>query len=125
MADAAMGGALDLTSQVASVNRLNSSLPRLGATDDTAAARKSATDFASFFLSQALESMYANVSTDSLFGGGNGEQVYRSLLLQEYGKVAAQSGSGTVIVDAVQRQILQLQEHARNAAQLQAQEVPQ
>jgi len=44
-----------------------------------------------------------------MFGGGNGEAVYRSLLLQEYSKVAAKSG-GVGIADAVQREMLRAQE---------------
>jgi flagellar protein FlgJ len=107
-----MDSAMDLTSSIASSSRLAAGSPRPAATGNVVAARKSAEDFASFFLSQSLESMYANVSTDSMFGGGNGEAVYRSLMLQQYGKIAAQSGSGRGIVDAVQAQILRLQEQA-------------
>jgi flagellar protein FlgJ len=108
-----MDNAMDLTNSIAAASRLSAGTPRPAATADVAAARKSAEDFTSFFLSQSLESMYANVSPNSLFGGGNGEAVYRSLLLQEYGKIAAQSGSGRGIVDAVQSQILRLQEQAK------------
>jgi Rod binding domain-containing protein len=72
-------------------------------------AHKVAQDFETFFLSQTFESMFADVGTDSLFGGGNGEQIYRSMLLQEYSKVAAKNG-GIGIADAVQREILRLQE---------------
>jgi hypothetical protein len=112
---------MDLSSQVVTTSRFAQSLPSLpatgsGSTPNLAPARKSAEDFTSFFLSQSLESMYADVSTDSMFGGGHGEEVFRSLLLQEYGKIATQSGSGRAIVDAVQRQILQLQEQAQAAA---------
>jgi len=73
------------------------------------AVHQAAEQFESFFLSQSLESMFAGVDTNSLFGGGPGETVYRSLLLQEYGKIAARSG-GFGIADAVQREILQTQE---------------
>jgi len=53
--------------------------------------------------------MFSGLGADKTFGGGTGESVYRSLLLQEYSKVAANSGS-TGIADAVQREILRLQE---------------
>ncbi len=79
--------------------------PRPSAED----ARKSAEDFAAFFFSQSLESMFSSSGSDTLFGGGSSEAVYRSLMLQEYGKVAARSG-GLGITDAVQREILRLQE---------------
>jgi Rod binding domain-containing protein len=80
-----------------------------GATSDPAAARKAGEDFEAFFLSQVFETMFSGVDADKMFGGGTGENVYRSLLLQEYSKVAAKSGS-TGIADAVQREILRLQE---------------
>jgi flagellar protein FlgJ len=72
-------------------------------------ARKSAEDFAAFFYSQTLETMFSGLGNDALFGGGNAETVFRSLMLQEYGKVVARSG-GLGITDAVQREIIHLQE---------------
>jgi peptidoglycan hydrolase FlgJ len=83
--------------------------PATNATGDASAAQKTGQDFESFFLSQVFESMFNGVSTDPMFGGGNGETVYRSLLLQEYSKVAAKNG-GVGIADAVQREILRAQE---------------
>ena len=79
--------------------------PAAGAQD----AHKAAQDFEAFFLAQAMDSMFAGIESDKLFGAGNGENVYRSLLTQEYAKVAAKSG-GVGIADAVQREILRLQE---------------
>jgi peptidoglycan hydrolase FlgJ len=76
---------------------------------DPGAARKAAEDFESFFLSQSFESMLSGTGADQLFGGGNSETVYRSLLMQEYSKVAARNG-GIGIADAVQREILRVQE---------------
>ena len=76
---------------------------------DAQDARKAAENFEAFFLSQSLDSMFAGVNSDSLFGGGQAENVYRSLLNQEYAKVAAKSG-GVGIADAVQREILRMQE---------------
>jgi peptidoglycan hydrolase FlgJ len=78
-------------------------------TADAGAARKSAQDFESFFLSQSFETMFSGLGTDGLFGGGNGENIYRSLLIQQYSKVAANNG-GIGIAAAVQREILRTQE---------------
>ena len=80
-----------------------------GATADPAAALKAAQDFESFFLSQSFETMFSGIGTDGLFGGGNGESIYRSLLIQQYSKIAAKSG-GVGIAAAVQREILSAQE---------------
>lgn len=82
--------------------------PAAGAQDPSGAA-KVAQDFEAFFLAQAMDSMFAGIESDKLFGAGSGENVYRSLLSQEYAKVAAKSG-GVGIADAVQREILRMQE---------------
>lgn len=87
---------------------VTSSAPTVPNNADVAAAKKAGQDFEAFFLSQAFENMFAGVAADPLFGGGNGESVYRSLLLQEYSKVAAQSGT-TGIGDEVTREILRMQ----------------
>jgi Rod binding domain-containing protein len=78
---------------------------------DVAGARKTAEDFAAFFFSQSLESVFSNMGSDKMFGGGSGEEVYKSLLTQEYGKVMARS-AGAGLADTVQREILRLQESA-------------
>jgi peptidoglycan hydrolase FlgJ len=78
---------------------------------DVAGARKTAEDFAAFFFSQSFETIFGSMSSDSLFGGGSAEGVYKSLLTQEYGKIAARTG-GMGIADTVQREILRLQEMA-------------
>jgi len=76
-------------------------------------AREAAVEFEGFFIASALESMFSGIETDGLFGGGHGEQVFRSMLLQETGKsIAARGGIG--IADAVQREIIRLQEAQTN-----------
>ena len=83
--------------------------PNPAGAQDPSGAHKVAQDFEAFFLAQAMDAMFAGIESDKLFGAGNGENVYRSLLSQEYAKVAAKSG-GVGIADAVQREILRLQE---------------
>lgn len=70
---------------------------------------ETAEDFEAFFITKMMESMYAGVSTDGMFGGGNGEKMYRSLLLNEYGKVMAQTGT-VGVKDDIMRSIIQMQE---------------
>jgi peptidoglycan hydrolase FlgJ len=74
-----------------------------------ATARKTAEDFEGFYLSQVFDQMFSGIGSDAMFGGGNGEQMFRSLLIQQYSKLATRSG-GFGIADAVQREILQAQE---------------
>lgn len=71
--------------------------------------RKTAQDFEAVFLGQMLTPMFESLETDGLFGGGSGERMYRSLLVEEYGKALARSG-GVGIADAVTRQVLAQQE---------------
>jgi Rod binding domain-containing protein len=103
-----MDPSADSLSSIASAS-LATAPPVAAAGTDPAAARKVGEDFESFFLSQSFEGMFSGIGADSLFGGGEGESVFRSMLLQEYSKVAAKSG-GVGIADAVQREILRMQE---------------
>lgn len=88
---------------------IDGTAPSTAPTADLTAAHKAGEDFEAFFLSQVFENMFAGVGTDALFGGGNAESVYHSLLVQQYSKVAAKAG-GVGIADAVQREILRAQE---------------
>lgn len=72
-------------------------------------AKEAAQDFEAFFLSRMCESMFEGVSTEGIFGGGHAEKVYRSLLLNEYGKIMAQNG-GIGVADYVMDAIIQMQE---------------
>ncbi len=76
-------------------------------------AHKAAVEFEGFFIAKALEDMFSGIKTDGLFGGGNGEKIFRSMLLQEYGKsIAERSSIG--LADAVQREIIRHQEVQSN-----------
>jgi Rod binding domain-containing protein len=72
-------------------------------------ARKTAVEFEGFFIAMALENMFSGIETEGLFGGGQGEKVFRSMMLQDYGKTIAERSS-IGIADAVQREIIRLQE---------------
>jgi len=72
-------------------------------------AEKSAEDFEAFFLTKMMESMFDGVSTNGMFGGGNAEKIYRSMLLDQYGKEMAKVG-GVGVKDWVMRSILEMQE---------------
>ena len=78
---------------------------------DLAKAEKSAEDFEAFFLTKMMETMFEGVSTDGMFGGGNAEKIYRSMLLDEYGKEMAKVGT-VGVKQSVMRSILEMQEMA-------------
>jgi len=71
--------------------------------------REAAEQFEAVFIAQMLAPMLEGLETDGIFGGGSGEQVYRSMLVEEYGKAIARSG-GLGIADQVERELLKLQE---------------
>ena len=71
--------------------------------------RQAAEDFEAVFLGQMLAPMFQGLETEGMFGGGSAERVYRSMMVQEYGRAMASNG-GIGIADAVQREILRMQE---------------
>lgn len=72
-------------------------------------AEKSAQEFEAFFLSQMLTHMFSGIKADGMFGGGHGEEMFKSLMVDEYGKMMAKSG-GVGIADQVKAQMLKSQE---------------
>jgi flagellar protein FlgJ len=55
-------------------------------------AKKIAQDFEGLFIGMMVKSMHETVGKDKLTGGGHGEDVYRSLLDQEYVAEAVKRG---------------------------------
>lgn len=66
-------------------------------------------EFEAMFLSQMLAPMFEGISSDGPFGGGFAEESYRGMLIEEYGKMLSQDG-GVGIAEAIQRELLHLQE---------------
>lgn len=84
-------------------------MPKAG-TADTARAAKAGRQFEAMFMSQMMQHMFEGIETDGIFGGGSGEQMFRSLLIDEYGKMVANKGNGIGIGAAVQKMLLSHQE---------------
>lgn len=93
------------------INKPQASLSNQGKKDDQAKIAETAESFEAFFVTKMMESMFENVSTDGMFGGGNAEKIYRSLLLDQYGQAMAKSGQ-IGVKDDIMRSILQMQEAA-------------
>jgi peptidoglycan hydrolase FlgJ len=73
-----------------------------------AAVKKVSREFEAMFAGMMLKSMRATVGKDSLTGGGQGEEVYRSLLDQEYAAAMVQGGGlglGRLIEQQLEREI--------------------
>jgi flagellar protein FlgJ len=79
------------------------------AAPDDKAIDKAAKEFEGQFVSQMLTQMWQGIETDGYFGGGNGEEMFRGLMINEYGKQIAQSGK-LGIADSVRNAMLKMQE---------------
>ena len=69
-----------------------------------------ATQFESMMIGQMLQPMFETVEVDPLMGGGQAEQMVRSLLVDEYGKLMTAAG-GIGLSDSIRSEILKLQEN--------------
>jgi len=83
--------------------------PRVPAGADRAKVREAAVEFEAVFLTQMLQHMFEGIEVDGVFGGGHGEEMFRSLQLNEYGRVMARSG-GIGLSQQLEREMLRLQE---------------
>jgi len=72
--------------------------------------KASAKQFEAVFISEMMSHMFEGVKTDPEFGGGQGEDMFKSLLTNEYGKQMANNG-GIGIADQLQKAMIQMQQH--------------
>lgn len=68
-------------------------------------ARKISQDFEGVFVGMMMKSMRSTVQEDKLTGGGHGEDVYRSLLDQEYATAAVKRG-GLGLAKQIEKEIV-------------------
>lgn len=74
-----------------------------------------AKEFEAVFVSEMMKPMFEGLETDGMFGGGKGEEVFRGMLLQEYGKIVSETG-GIGLADQVKQQMIMMQEQADNGS---------
>jgi Rod binding domain-containing protein len=53
---------------------------------------KTANNFESMFAAQLLQPMFEGIGVDPVFGGGHGEEIMRSFLVEQYGKIIGKKG---------------------------------
>lgn len=73
--------------------------------DDLASIRKSAQDFESLFTGIMLKSMRDSINKSGFIDGGNGEEIFRSMLDAEHATQMAKTGSFGIAAD-LERQLL-------------------
>lgn len=102
----------------------NSTLSRLASSDAALVRAKSgldakkmqdieaaAKDFEAVFISEMLSNAFNTVEVDPLFGGGEAEETWRGLMVDEYGKSIASVG-GFGLSDAIKANMIEIQEAA-------------
>jgi peptidoglycan hydrolase FlgJ len=67
-----------------------------------------AQQFERMFITEMLQPMFSGIETDGPFGGGQGEDVFRPMLLDQYADAVARGG-GVGIADSVLKEILRMQ----------------
>lgn len=67
-----------------------------------------AQDFEAMFMTEMLKPMFAELKPDPRFGGGKGEEIFSGMMLQEYGKLMAETGS-LGIAQSVKEELIRMQ----------------
>jgi Rod binding domain-containing protein len=73
-----------------------------------AKAKDAAQKFESQFLSSMFQQMFQGLQSDGPFGGGFGEEMFRSVMTDAMAKQVVKAG-GVGVADTVQREILKMQ----------------
>ena len=74
---------------------------------------EAAREFEAMFIAEMMKPMFAGVETNGPFGGGKGEEIFRGVRLQEYGKQMSQTGQ-LGIADHVKQEMIRIQEATNN-----------
>lgn len=71
--------------------------------------KKVAQDFEGLFVGMMMKSMRSTLGKDKLTGGGHGEEVYRSMLDQEYANAAVKRAGGVGLAKVIERDIIRME----------------
>ena len=107
MSEIAVASITDRLPSAAAANAASST--QTDASKPRKALERQATEFEAVYLSEMLKPMFAGLRNGGPFGGGFGEDVGRSLQIQELGKAIARNG-GVGLADAVRKELLAAQE---------------
>jgi Rod binding domain-containing protein len=75
-----------------------------------------AQEFEAVLISEMIKPMFEGIETSAPFGGGKGEEVFRGMMIQEYGKMLSKNG-GIGMSSQIREQMIKMQEEANNATQ--------
>lgn len=94
--------------------KVTSALKNAQKTRELEKVTETAQEFEAVFVAEMLKPMFAGTELESPFGGGKGEEIFQGMMLQEYGKIIAQTG-GIGLADHVRDQMISMQEAADSA----------
>ncbi|MEM9469013.1 MAG: rod-binding protein [Pseudomonadota bacterium] len=80
-----------------------------------------AKDFEAMFIAEMMKPMFEGIKPNQIFGGGKTEEVFSGVLLQEYGKLMAETGQ-LGIADNIKAELIRMQEDAVDTTTLLQQE---
>jgi len=86
--------------------------PQPGPNAASARMRETAEAFEASFLAQMLKPMFDGLKTDGPFGGGQGEETWRSFMIEAMAKQTVRAG-GIGLADQVMAQMLKMQEQTQ------------
>ena len=90
-------------------------MPRMGRVDSAAKAEKVAQDFEAVFIGQMLQPMFKDIEAEEPFGGGQGQEVWKTMMVDEIGKQMAKAG-GIGLASSVKQEILRMQQASHQTA---------
>ena len=85
----------------------------LKAAKNKKAVHEAAQKFEALFMNEMMSYMFQGLETGGTFGGGKGEEVFRSLMIEQYGTKVSQSGQ-TGISTTLEKEMLRMQELQQN-----------
>jgi len=71
---------------------------------------ETAKEFEAMFMSQMLKPMFEGIKPNAMFGGGKGEEIFNGFMIEEYGKMMAETGD-LGIADSVKAELIKMQEN--------------
>lgn len=74
---------------------------------------EAAIKFETLFLNEMFSHMFEGIDENNPFGGGHGEKIFQSMMVDQYAQLTAKTGQ-TKIAATVEREILRMQEEQRN-----------
>jgi peptidoglycan hydrolase FlgJ len=99
---------------IAALSSMNTNPMQQAAFDkNKKAVHEAAVKFEAMYMTEMLGHMFAGLKSDGPFDGGHGEQIFRSLMTEQYGKIVAESGQ-TGISASLEKEMLKMQEAQQN-----------